>query len=119
MIGNFTDLTTWKRAHELVLQTYRYTKKFPDEEKFSLVNQMRRASISITSNIAEGFGRNTAKDKVQFYAMAKGSLCELQNQAITAKDLGYLNEVDLREFESTRVEVVRLLAGLMRSAPNR
>lgn len=119
MIENFTDLTTWKKAHQLVLEIYRLTKKFPDEEKFSLTNQMRRCAISITSNIAEGFGRNTSKDKVQFYAIAKGSLCELENQVITARDLGYLNEIDFRKLEISFTETGRLIGGLMRSAPSK
>ncbi len=119
MIENFTDLTTWKKAHELVLGIYRCTKKFPDEERFSLTNQMRRSAISITSNIAEGFGRNTSKDKVQFYAIAKGSLCELQNQVITARDLGYISESDFKEFEMNFTEIGRLIGGMMRSAPSR
>lgn len=119
MIENFTDLTTWKKAHHLVLGIYQCTKKFPDDEKFSLTDQMRRASISITSNIAEGFGRNTSRDKLQFYAIAKGSLCELQSQAITAKDLGYIGENDFREFEKEFSEIGRLLGGLMKSAPSK
>lgn len=76
-IKSFTDLTVWKEAHELVLLIYSLTKDFPKEELFGLVTQIRRAVVSITSNIAEGFSRNSYKEKAQFYAMALGSLTEV------------------------------------------
>lgn len=88
-IKSFTDLNAFKEAHKLALLIYKTTKYFPKEEKFSLIDQMRRAAISITSNIAEGFSRNTIKDKCQFYTLAQGSLSELQSQLLLAKDLGY------------------------------
>lgn len=69
-IKSFTDLNTWKEGHKLVLMIYRITDKFPEKEKFGLISQMRRCVISFTSNIAEGFSRNTNKDKYQFYSMA-------------------------------------------------
>ena len=69
-ISNFTDLIAYKKAHELVIEVYKITKKFPEDEKFGLTNQIRRAGISITSNIAEGFARMTAKDKAHFYGIA-------------------------------------------------
>jgi four helix bundle protein len=79
MIQNFTHLIAWQKSHELVLNIYKILKKLPNEEKFALADQMRRSSISITSNIAEGFSKNTKKDKVQFYTISKGSLSELQS----------------------------------------
>ena len=91
-IREFTDLNAWQKAHKVVLLTYRATKYFPKDEMFDLTNQMRRASISAESNIAEGFGRNTQKDKQHFFGIAKGSLLELQSQSITARDLEYLTE---------------------------
>lgn len=93
-IQSFTDLEVWRKAHKLVLLIYRITKKFPKEELFSLTNQMRRAAISITSNIAEGFARQSFKEKLQFYYIALGSLTELQNQLLVAKDLKYLNQAE-------------------------
>lgn len=69
-IKSFTDLRAWREGHKLVLMIYKETENFPSKEIFSLTNQMRRAAISITSNIAEGFSRNTAKEKYQFYSMA-------------------------------------------------
>ena len=81
----------WQESHKLVLSIYSITKEFPKEEVFGLTSQMQRSAISVTSNIAEGFGRQGYKEKVQFYYLAQGSLTELKNQIITAKDIGYLN----------------------------
>ena len=91
-IKEFTDLYAWQESHNLVLSIYNVTNKFPKEEIFGLVSQMQRAAISITSNIAEGFGRQGYKEKIQFYYLSQGSLTELKNQIITAKDIGYLKE---------------------------
>ena len=90
-IKQFTDLRAWQEAHILVLLIYKSTRSFPNDELFGLTNQMRRAAISITSNIAEGFGRQSYKEKIQFYYMAQGSLTELKNQIVTARDIGYLS----------------------------
>ncbi len=90
-IREFSDLDAWKKSHEAVLYIYKITKKFPKNEIFGFTNQMRRAGISAESNIAEGFRRNTAKDKQHFFAISKGSLIELQSQAITAPDLLYIS----------------------------
>ena len=76
-IKSFTDLIAWQEAHKLALIVYKTTKKFPENEKFGLVSQMRRSAVSITSNIAEGFSRVSKKEKLQFYAIARGSLTEL------------------------------------------
>jgi four helix bundle protein len=91
-IKSFTDLIVWQKAHQLVLVIYQLTKEFPKEELYSLVDQMRRAVVSITSNIAEGFGRQSYKEKIQFYYLASASLTELKNQILIAKDLGYLSQ---------------------------
>jgi len=79
-IKTFKDLETWKQAHKLVLVIYKLTKTFPKEEKYSLTDQIRRAVVSISSNIAEGFARDSKKDKIRFYSIALGSLIEVQNQ---------------------------------------
>ncbi len=78
-IKDFKDLVIWKESHKLVLMIYEITRTFSKEEVFGLISQMRRASVSITSNIAEGFGRQGVKEKVQFYYMSRGSLVELKN----------------------------------------
>lgn len=91
-IKSFTDLNAWKENHQLVLMIYQLVKNFPKEETFALSDQMRRAAVSITSNIAEGFGRQTIKEKIQFYYQAQGSLTEIKNQLIIAKDIGYIKD---------------------------
>jgi four helix bundle protein len=93
-IKSFTDLNAWKEAHKLVLMIYKVTKEFPKEEIFGLVSQMRRAVISISSNIAEGFSRYTSRDKHHFYSMALGSLTELQNQLLVTRDVKYCKKDD-------------------------
>lgn len=93
-IRSFTDLKVWQEGHKLVLLVYEITDGFPQKETFSLTDQMRRAASSITANIAEGFGRQTYKEKLQFYFMAQGSLTELKNFVLIAKDVGYLKQKD-------------------------
>lgn len=91
-IKTFKDLLTWQEGHNLVLIVYKATNRFPHDERFGLTNQIRRASVSITSNIAEGFSRRTKKEKARFYNMGLGSLTETENQILVAKDLGYITD---------------------------
>lgn len=112
-IKAFTDLIVWQKGHELVVCIYGVTKSFPNEEIFSLTNQMRRAAASITSNIAEGFGRQGYKEKIQFYYLANGSLTELINQLLIAKDVGYLQGEEFKKIEVLANEVQALLLGLI------
>jgi len=114
-IRSFTDLITWQEGHELVLMVYRATDKFPKKEIYSLVNQMRRCVVSVTSNIAEGFSRQGKKEKIQFYYTARGSLTELQNQLLIARDVGYLDEVEFNKTAEQSVKVHKLINGLIRS----
>ena len=113
MIKEFTDLNAWQEAHKLVILIYQITKQFPREELYSLVDQMRRAVISITSNIAEGFGRQGYKEKVQFYYLAQGSLTELKNQILAAKDIGYLSVEDFDKLTYQANISHQLLQGLI------
>ncbi len=115
-IQNFTDLEAWKEAQKIVLVIYKITKTFPPDERFGLTNQIRRASISIVSNIAEGFGRNSAKDKAHFYAIAKGSLLETESQLLVAKDLAFINEETFNEINMSIRLAIRLISGLVKSA---
>ena len=115
-ISAFTDLKVWKSSHIFVLEVYKLTRKFPKDEKFALANQLRRAAVSITSNIAEGFGRKTAKDKSQFYSISKGSLLECQSQLYVARDLGYITESTFTSLNSSALEIVRMISGLVNSA---
>ncbi|MFA4954012.1 MAG: four helix bundle protein [Patescibacteria group bacterium] len=109
----FQDLEVWKNGHVLVLEVYALTKRFPKEEIYGLVSQMRRAAISVTSNIAEGFGRRSMKDKIHFYIMARGSLIELQNQLIVSRDVGYIPVQDFQKIEYSFETVHRLLNALL------
>lgn len=115
-IQYFTDLDAWKEAHKLVLLIYEITKTFPKEEMFGLTNQMRRAVVSITSNIAEGFSRSSYKEKLQFYSMALGSLTEVQSQFIIAKDLAFIATTRYSEIEAQTIIVHKLLNGLIKSS---
>jgi four helix bundle protein len=115
-IKSFTDLVAWQEAHSLTLMIYCVTKAFPEDERFGLTSQMRRASVSMTSNIAEGFSRYTYADKGHFYSMALGSNTELQNQMLLAKDLSYLNEGKFKELAYQSVMVNKLLNGLIKKS---
>lgn len=114
-ITKFTDLIAWQEAHRLVLIIYKITKEFPKEETYGLTGQMRRAAISISSNIAEGFGRKTSKDKNSFYINSLTSLTELQNQLIISKDIGYMREGDFQRIAEQTVTVQKLINGLIKS----
>ena len=115
-IESFTDLNAWKEAHQLVLMIYKITKDFPKEEMFGLTSQIRRAVISITSNIAEGFSRQTYKEKIQFYSIAKSSLTEVQSQLLVAKDINYINKQDFDNIAKQSVIVHKLLNGLIKKS---
>lgn len=91
-INNFTDLKVWQEAHKLALYVYAATEQYPKYELFGLTNQLRRAAVSVTSNIAEGFSRISNREKLQFYNIAHGSLTEIQNQLILSKDLKYITQ---------------------------
>lgn len=114
----FTDLKAWQEAHELVKVVYKFLSELPKEEKFGLSDQLRRASISVTSNIAEGFSRQNYKEKVQFYYIALGSLTEVQNQLILSRDVGYIDEERCDKILKQSVVAQKLLNGLIKSIKN-
>ncbi len=115
-IKSFTDLDAWKEGHKLVLTIYEITKNFPKEEIFSLVSQMRRCAVSITSNIAEGFSRQSYKEKVQFYSISQGSVTELQNQFLVARDVGYITEERFQEIAKQSIKVHKIINGLIKKS---
>jgi len=117
-IKSFTDLDTWKEGHKLVLLIYESTKFSPKEERFALTDQIRRAAVSITSNIAEGFSRQSLREKIQFYSISKGSNTEVQNQSIIAKDLKYLDQEKFLELIQQSIRVSKLLSGLIKYCKN-
>ena len=112
-IESFTDLNVWKEGHLLVLQIYKITKTFPKEETYSMVDQMRRSASSVTANIAEGFGRHSYKEKVQFYYLSKGSLLELKNFLIISKDIEYMSQHKFDELMMQANTTDQLLQGLI------
>lgn len=114
-IKTFRDLYSWSEGHKLVLMIYKITKTFPKNETFALVDQLIRAVVSITSNIAEGFGRHGIKEKIQFYYLAQASLSEVQNQIIIAKDVEYINDSLFNEIWNQTIIVHKLLTGLIKS----
>jgi four helix bundle protein len=113
-IKKFTDLIAWQEGHKLVLEVYGITDSFPRSEVFGLSNQMRRCSVSIVSNIAEGFSRGTLRDKNQFYAMALGSTTELQSQLLIAKDLKYIDGEKFKKIADDSVLTHKLINGLIK-----
>jgi len=115
-IKSFTDLKVWQEGHQLVIAIYKITDRFPKKETYSLIDQMRRCATSITSNIAEGFGRQTYKEKIQYYYQAQGSLTELKNQLLIARDVGYLRDKPFKGLANKANLVHQLLAGLIRKS---
>jgi four helix bundle protein len=113
-VDSFTKLVTWQEGHKLVLIVYNLVKNFPKDERFALIDQIRRAVVSVTSNIAEGFSRGTYKEKAHFYYIALGSLTETQNQLIIARDVGYITEQDFN-LASAQIDFTnKLLRGLIK-----
>lgn len=113
-IKSFTDLQAWKASHEVAVSIYRVTKGYPKDELFGITNQMRRASVSVGSNIAEGFSRQGVKEKAQFYSIAKGSLTELESQILISYDIGFLSKTDLELLQTKVQEAGKLITGLIK-----
>ena len=114
-VKNFQEIQAWQKAHQLVLEIYSATKKFPPEELYCLISQIRRAAVSIASNIAEGYKRKSSKDSEHFYNMAEGSLEEVKYQLILSKDLKYISTENFNKLFNLAEEVGRLLHGWKRS----
>lgn len=110
---DYRDLQVWRKAHELTLAVYRVTQRFPGDEKYGLTNQLRRASCSIPSNIAEGCGRGSDVDFARCCQIAMGSACEVNYQLLLARDLGYLNESEHQRLDGAVNEVQRMLTALL------
>jgi four helix bundle protein len=112
-MASYRDLLAWQKAMELITQVYRVSQKFPSEELYGMVSQMRRAAVSIPSNIAEGQGRLTKGEFIQFLGNARGSLLELETQILVAQNLHYLDESTLKNLLGLTSEVGRLVNGLL------
>jgi four helix bundle protein len=113
-MSNFRDLEVWKKTRVLARDVYRETRAFPRVEMFCLVQQMRRAALSVISNIAEAHGRSSNRDRLHFLVVSRGSLFELEAQTIIAMDLEYLTERTTDELIAQIAEATRLLNGLIR-----
>ena len=111
---SYRDLLIWQKAMELVTKIYNHTKSFPKEERYGLTLQLRRSSVSLPSNMAEGYGRNSTQDYIRFLRIANGSLFELQTQLDIARNLKFLSEDSFSLlFEQSR-EIERMLSSLIR-----
>ena len=109
------DLIVWNKSMELVVEIYKLSAKFPEEEKFGLTSQMRRAAVSVPSNIAEGAARNSTKEYIRFLYIALGSLSELETQVLISNRLMYINDL----LEETISEIRKMLLSLIKSLKNK
>jgi len=114
-VKSFRELLVWQRAIALTLEIYKLTKAFPKEEMFGLTSQLRRAAVSVASNIAEGQGRKTKGEFAQFLCMARGSNAEVQTQLVIARGLGYAGEAEVGRCEALALEVAKMLNGLLKT----
>ena len=116
-VQSYKELLAWQKAMDLVVEVYQATANFPRDERFGLTNQLRRASVSVPSNIAEGQGRGPTQDFVRFLCIARGSVQEVDTQLTLATRLGFLTQTEYDRVASLIVEVAKLINGLIRSIP--
>ncbi len=114
-IVSFTDLKAWQEAHKLRISVLKTIINFPQDYRFGLSAQLQRAAVSVGSNIAEGFGRQSLKEKLQFYNIACGSITEVQDQLLVCRDLQLIGTVKFKDLADQSITVHKLLRGLMRS----
>ena len=108
-VKTYKDLIVWQKAMEMTTLLYKIIKKLPKEETYTLCDQMRRAAISIPSNIAEGFGRNSKKEYLQFLYIANGSVCELETQLILCVNINYLSEIETQPIMDLLSEIGKII----------
>jgi four helix bundle protein len=111
--STYTNLDVWKKARFLTCEIYKLTAKFPREELYGLGAQMRRAAVSIASNIAEGCGRQYKKETIQFQYLSRGSQYELETQLYLALDLGFVDEVEMKRILEVLIDCRKLLSGFI------
>lgn len=111
----FRDLKVWQKAHKVALDIYKVTNNFPNEEKYGLVSQIRRAAVSVPSNIVEGFKRRSKKDSLNFYTIAEASLEELRYQLLLSWDLKYMSQENYQELNLKIEEVGKMLFGFKKA----
>jgi four helix bundle protein len=115
MSGSYRDIKAWQKAIELVVEIYSFTRSFPREEVYGLANQLRRAAVSVASNIAEGKGRCTDKEFLLFLHHARGSVFEVETQLTIAGRLGYLTQADEQLMGTHAGEIAKMLNGLIKA----
>ena len=114
-MSGFRQLSVWQKSYALTLKIYNISKSFPNEERYGMTSQLRRAAYSIPSNIAEGYERNHRKEYLQFLHIAKGSLGEIETFLMLSRDLKYLTDDNYQELELQRAEIGKMLKGLISS----
>jgi four helix bundle protein len=119
MLRNYKDLKVWQRSYQLCLEIYKITKRFPKEERYSLISQIRRAAVSVPCNIAEGYGRKKTPEYIRSLYIAYGSNCELETQVLLSGDLGYINTEKLKKLQNDIGEVERMLKAPVKSLENK
>ena len=115
MLKNYKELTVWQKAYQVCLEVYKITKGFPGEERYGLTSQIRRAAVSVPSNIAEGYGRKTTREYIRSLYLAYGSNCELDTQISLSGDLGYMKAQEKEMLQKNIGEVERMLKALIKS----
>ena len=108
-VRNYRELNVWQKAMELTVEIYKLVKKLPQEELHALSNQMRRAAVSIPSNIAEGQARNSTKEFIQFLSIARGSNAELETQLLLCVKIGYLADINIKQSMQLIEEIRKML----------
>ena len=115
MNRGFKDLKVWQKAYDFALEIYKVSKDFPVEEKYGLTSQARRAAVSVTANIAEGYERQHRKEYIQFLSVAKGSLGEVETYLLFLRDLNYIHAQQFLGLEEKRIEIAKMLRGVINS----
>lgn len=115
MLKTYRELEVWKKSFALCMRVYGATRTFPEEEKYGLRAQLRRCAVSVPSNIAEGYGRQTRRDYLRFLWVANGSLAELETQLLLARELGLCSERDAAALLYGTAEIDRMLKALIRA----
>ena len=115
MLRTHKELTDWQKSFEFCKLIYSETKRFPAEERYGLISQLRRAAVSVPSNIAEGYNRRTRRDYIRFLWMANGTMAEIETQLMLARELVYLSAAECDELLKAHAEVERMVIALIRS----
>ena len=119
MLKNYKELNVWQKSYEFCLKVYRITAKFPNEERYGLSSRIRRSAVSISSNIAEGYGRKTTLDYIRMLYISYDSVCELETQILLAGDLGFIEIGELGTAKKDIAEIERMLKVLIKSLENK